>query len=485
MHLDKTLPTMVNQAFLAQPDEEFPTMVGQASPVQPDRESQNLVEQICASIPSEQADSVSFIPASPTKNPEKSNYLEEIIMNIKKKKIISDEQFEKQFSQNLMFKLKNDLKTNKKATVNYIKDCFRNMLDNMDFLSWLSVRVGYKPNRMKKLLAEKAPNNHKLLDATVYQEIYNFWLSESINSNDGRTNVVNISKSLFLQQYKFIKDENLVEKEVKLKHCTKRILYTGRKIYTESLRNLHERFNTTQNENVSLSVFHSYKPYYLSKPTKKEKTSCLCIDCLNPHLLLKPINNYRKSRNLNVYQSLSMYLNENKSDNDLFPETKEENQLYYYVYERKIEYYKGKDDKDVQYTRTARVDKKDKVSAIVGKLVQISQRYLKHRSYVDNVSRVLPMIKDGFSGKYKELDFSENLALRPKHEVQSAYFSGKQHTLHCAIFPPGETKFHYHISEDTKHDPVFVDEVLRDLIHPYDLRKENIMIQSDNAPISN
>ena len=273
-----------------------------------------------------------------------------------------------------------------------------------------------------------------------------------------------------------------MEKEVKLKNCTKRIFYTGRKIYIESLRNSHERFNTTQNENVSLSVFYSYKPYYLSKPTEKEKTSCLCIDCLNPHLPPEPINNYRKSRNLNVYQSLSMYLNENKNDNDLFPETKEENQLHYYVYERKIECYKGKDDKDVQYTRTARVDKKDKVSAIMGKLVQISQRYLKHRSYVDNLSRVLPMIKDGFSGKYIELDFSENLALRPKHEVQSAYFSGKQHTLHCAIFQPGETKFHYHISDDTKHDPVFADEVLRDLIHHYDIRNEDIMIQSDNAP---
>ena len=63
----------------------------------------------------------------------------------------------------------------------------------------------------------------------------------------------------------------------------------------------------------------------------------------------------------------------------------------------KIECYKGKDDKGVQYTRKPRVDKKDEVSAIVGKLVQISQRYLKHRSYVDNVSRVLPTIKDGFS----------------------------------------------------------------------------------------
>ena len=73
------------------------------------------------------------------------------------------------------------------------------------------------------------------------------------------------------------------------------------------------------------------------------------------------------------------------------------------------------------------------------------------------------MLKERFLGKYIELDFSENLALRPKHEAQSAQFSRKQHKLHCAIFCPGDTMFHFHLIDDTKHDPVFVDEVLHDL----------------------
>ena len=102
----------------------------------------------------------------------------------------------------------------------------------------------------------------------------------------------------------------------------------------------------------------------------------------------------------------------------------------------------GKNGQDVNYTRTARVDKKESLSVVVDTLLQISSRYLKHRSYVDNVNIVLPMLKEGFSGKYIELDFSENLALPPKHEAQSAHFSGKQHTLHCAIFCPGDTIFH-------------------------------------------
>ena len=91
------------------------------------------------------------------------------------------------------------------------------------------------------------------------------------------------------------------------------------------------------------------------------------------------------------------------------------------------------------------------------------------------------MLKGGFKGKYIELDFSKNLALGPKHELHSAHFSKKQHTLLCAIFWRGDTNFHYHLSDDTKHDPVFVDEVLQDLIHHYNINNEDVIIQSDNG----
>ena len=81
-----------------------------------------------------------------------------------------------------------------------------------------------------------------------------------------------------------------------------------------------------------------------------------------------------------------------------------------------------------------------------------------------------------------ELDFFENSTLRPKCEVQSVHFSGKQHALRYAIFQPGDTNFHCHLSDNTKHDPVFVVEVLRDLIHHYNINNRDVMIQSDNAP---
>ena len=389
------------------------------------------------------------------------------------------------FTENLILKLKRDLKSKKAEAMEFIKDSFGDMFDDKDFLSWLSKKLEYKPNQLKSLLQDKAHNIRKLLQPKTYQDVYDFWLQNSLNSNDSQSNVVNITKRAFLEQYNSITDANLMEKEVTPKSGTKKIFFAGKKIYTHSLRALHNKFNCTHEENVSSSTFYSYKPHYVCKPTEKEKELCLCIDCLNPHQLLKSINMYQKSVGLPEYESLTTYVNEIKANGemlDLFPETKAENEICFYSYERKTESYKGKDGQDVHYTRTARVDKKEKLSVVVDNLLQISSCYLKHRSYVGNVNIVLPMLKEGFSGKCIELDFLENLDLRPKHKAQSVQFSRKQHTLHCAIFRPGDTIFHYHLSDDTKHDFVFVEEFLRDLIRQYDIKNEDVMIQSDNVP---
>ena len=144
--------------------------------------------------------------------------------------------------------------------------------------------------------------------------------------------------------------------------------------YTYSLRALHEKFNVTRIEGVSFSVFYSYEPFYVSKNTGKEKESCLCIDCLNPHLVLKSIKKFQNSVEVHEYQFLTTYLEElsniDKDDNSLFPERENDKDVHYYVYERKTECHIGKDENDVLYTKTARVDKKEKVFELVNSLLK-------------------------------------------------------------------------------------------------------------------
>ena len=104
----------------------------------------------------------------------------------------------------------------------------------------------------------------------------------------------------------------------------------------------------------------------------------------------------------------------------------------------------------MEYTWTARVDLCEPVCQLVEKLCGLSEKYLKHRTYVDNYRSVFPLLKESYSDKFMELDFSQNLSLRPKDEVHSAHFSGKQFTLHCTIVKPVQYQYHYHISDDSK-----------------------------------
>ena len=146
-----------------------------------------------------------------------------------------------------------------------------------------------------------------------------------------------------------------------------------------------------------------------------------------------------------------------------------------------IESYIRKDGKLNEYTRTARVDHFEPVYLLAEKLKDQSDNYLPHRTYVNNCISVFPFLKDVDDGSYIELDFSKNLTLRPKDEVQSANFSVKQFTLHCAIVERAEFRYHYQISDDTKHDLVFVNYVIRDIIERYRIKNEDLWIQSDNA----
>ena len=82
------------------------------------------------------------------------------------------------------------------------------------------------------------------------------------------------------------------------------------------------------------------------------------------------------------------------------------------------------------------------------------------------------------------MDFSQNIALKTKNEVQTAHFSGKQQSLHCSIVidENDASSYVYHLNDDTGHEPSFVDEVLNDIFLRWNICNETILLKSDNAP---
>ena len=222
---------------------------------------------------------------------------------------------------------------------------------------------------------------------------------------------------------------------------------------------------------VSKTLFFKYKLYYCVRPTEKEKSSCLCISSLNPHPLLQSINIYCKSKHLPSHNSWTASIDQLEKG-DIFEEANDDKPCKCCSYQKLVESYIGNAGKPIEYTRTAHVDDVKPVMHLVSLIKDGSKKYKKHRSYVDNCSSVYPMMKDAYSGKFIELDFSQILALRPQLEVPSA---------HHLIATPFDRRYHYHLSDNTKHDGIFVDHVLRDLIANYIISNEDLWVQSDNA----
>ena len=111
-----------------------------------------------------------------------------------------------------MEKLHRDLKLNQKVAVKYIFDCSGSLIDEDDFLKWLAKCLKYKPCRLKQLLYENKSNRRNShIQPREYQHIYNFWLSNSINSNESMYNICTTTKPSFMEQYPNITDPNLIE----------------------------------------------------------------------------------------------------------------------------------------------------------------------------------------------------------------------------------------------------------------------------------
>ena len=217
----------------------------------------------------------------------------------------------------------------------------------------------------------------------------------------------------------------------------------------------------------SRSTFFEYKPFYTEEPTERKKQSCLGIVCQNAHTKLEGINIYRKLEKLSPIISASEYLKSQKAkdlDHALYPGRTSKKRVNYYVFETLLESY-VKDGNTNSYTRTTRVDKNEPVCDVYSDFISSGERYLYHRSIVKNIKSVLPKIRKSFTGKYIEMDFSQNIALKPKDEVQTAHFSGKQHSVHCSIVIDEDDvlPYVYHLIDDTGHDPSFVDDVLNNI----------------------
>ena len=144
------------------------------------------------------------IPSGPVTSPllfSKKSRLESFI-----NKIATNIDYENKFSSCVMSHLKKKLKENRREAVSYMRECFGTLLDDQHFLKWLSKAVDYKLYRLKNLVSSKPRSNRKSY-SVPQQEVYDFWVQNSITSNDSTNSSKCVSKMSFFRDFKEITDD--------------------------------------------------------------------------------------------------------------------------------------------------------------------------------------------------------------------------------------------------------------------------------------
>ena len=405
------------------------------------------------------------------------------------------------------------------ATATYLKDIFDNNLKSEAFLVYLARQLSFDSStHLQDYLAwsEKdysfvqGRRDHKVSEEVV-QKVVDFWKSKSTLSVDRRNNRhhVRINPKKCHSIYNRIVTQGLDDQVTLLtdegeKHSGK--YQAHRHIYTKSVRKLHKAFLKEHPLHyVSRGLFHTLKPFYIGPATANEMLSCVCIKCQNAHGLYAPIQKSsdefpdslteflteticcEKDENLNFNtlqcirgtcaRSCSLSTSTERTFDDNTPKR-------YYTAEKVPTVYYNKQGKKCEYMRVARVNKSATLQELYTKLEDIAVEYLLHRHSVVADRVFWAHMSETLEQPYIHMDYSQNIALKPKHEVQSQHYSGKEQTLHCTVlvFPDGN-RYLYHLSDDTNHDSVMTFEVLESIIqeHPELIEGGVLIIKSDNC----
>ena len=406
----------------------------------------------------------------------------------------------------------------KKKAATLFCEIFRERIHDYDFQVWFTKEMALPGRDCLLQLIEYAnaedpvykPRNMGTEEER--QQAYDYWrLNSTVSvyrSND--RNIVKISSANIASQAKDLKDEDIKpisDKEDKFS--------AHKKVISSTYRELHSSYQHTYGSSMSFSAFLAVKPFYIYTPTEKEAEMCMCSNCLNPHSFYKAIK-HALADFISFPHSLSAYLGkevicQRDAKTDFFKldcilgkctnkcqvtniihdindhlATAETKNASYYVFEKIPTHYYNKDGKKVTYDRVGRVDKNESVLRIISELQKHASDYLIHRFFAIHDRVHWEKFLDNTPYHALWLDFSQNIKLVEKNQAQSAHFSGKQQTLHNTVlcYPNrSDTRYVYHLSDDTTHDSVMTFNVINDIIkqHPEVISKGVLVLRSDNC----
>lgn len=100
------------------------------------------------------------------------------------------------------------------------------------------------------------------------------------------------------------------------------------------------------------------------------------------------------------------------------------------------------------------------------------------------LKQVLPIIRIAFDGKYIEMDFSENLEMKPKFEVEDANFSiFPTSYLLCTVQQLNQVVENIYITLVTIPTmmQLLLNDVLEDILKKWDIKHKTIIVKTGNV----
>ena len=253
---------------------------------------------------------------------EKSKKLESIVLNLsspKKRKLIttvSKKQYDTVLSDSLISFLK-DLYVKRKFSKFYelLHGIISACVNDDNFMFWLAKQFCAKHRHFQFIIQfKKWTNNNfvelrgnKSLSFEVQQCVYDTWLENCINSTDNRNGRVMINISQKQYKSKFGSLENKYIEIVKITSKRKKnILSANRMVVTCTLRGLQEKL-LAKGHKLSLGKIHSLRPFFVTYPSDKEMTLCMCKICLNIRMVFDALFKKAKSDGEDIENSITNF----------------------------------------------------------------------------------------------------------------------------------------------------------------------------------
>lgn len=248
------------------------------------------------------------------------------------------------------------------------------------------------------------------------------------------------------------------------------------RLLTDELKNLHAKYLTETNTKISYSLFCKLRPFWVIKPTEKDRQTCMCKIHDNIFMKLKTAHaaHMYVSKDVNVLLKTVVCDENTKScmyrkcpncnDKTVPSEYNGDagTQLFWDAWKsRRIEKPLGADGKQKHASVTVKEREQGSKEVLAKEINSEISRACRHIFNIRHQYKTLKLLKEKLSHEeiMIHIDFSENYLCKYADEIQSMHFGGsrRQISLHTGIAYMADKVMPFcTVSDNLKHGPAAI-----------------------------